>query len=108
MSRDQEFAARPEGLMTSSEISPKRDGSMDCETVRQILFLYADNEMDQELCSSFAAHIANCPACQREVSRACRLVMVVRTRCRCLRLSAPASLRVRILQSLPHRQGTTP
>jgi|CXWL01.1.fsa_nt_gi anti-sigma factor (TIGR02949 family) len=108
MSRDQEFAARPDGLITSTETSPERGSAMDCETVRQILFLYADNEMDQELCSSFAAHIGSCPECQREVSRACRLVMVVRTSCRCLRLSAPPRLRVRILKSLPHRQGTTP
>lgn len=77
---------------------------MDCKTVRQALFLYADDELDAELLARFCAHLGLCPECQNEADHARRLVLIVRQRCQCMRLSAPERLRIRILASLTQRQ----
>jgi mycothiol system anti-sigma-R factor len=77
---------------------------MDCKTVRQALFLYADDELDAELLARFCAHLGLCPECQDQANHARRLVLIVRQRCQCLRLSAPERLRVRILASLHQPQ----
>ncbi len=76
---------------------------MDCHKVREVVFLYADKEMDGELLISFEQHVAICPECARRAVHAERLIMVVRKRCG--RQMAPADLRRRILTSLRHREA---
>lgn len=76
---------------------------MDCRKVRQVVFLYTDNEMDGELLISFQEHVAICPECARQAVRAERLVAVVRKRC--IRQAAPSGLRERIRISLRHRRS---
>ena len=76
---------------------------MDCEHVRAAIFLFTDNEMEEDLVLSFRAHLERCPHCEREFDAARRLLVVLRERC--ARQAAPPSLRVRILASLPHRRG---
>lgn len=78
---------------------------MDCKTARQVLILYAADELDGDQLSGFAAHVGECPECQTEADHARRLVIVLRQRCRCLRISAPDHLRLRILASLPHHRA---
>ena len=76
---------------------------MDCRKVREVVFLYADNEMEGELLISFREHVAICPECARETVYAERLITVVRKRC--IRETAPDRLRRRILTSLRHFQA---
>ncbi len=76
---------------------------MDCRKVRQVVFLYTDNEMDGELLVSFEEHVSICPECARQAGYAKRLVTVVRKRC--TRRRAPSALRQRILTSLHARQS---
>ena len=76
---------------------------MDCRKVREVVFVYADNEMEGELLISFRQHVAICPECARQTVFAERLVMVVRQRC--VRALAPEQLRRRILTGLRHYQA---
>ncbi len=75
---------------------------MDCRKVREVVFLYTDNEMEEELLISFREHMDHCPPCAQEIHRTERILRLVRRRCS--RQSAPASLRERILTSFPHRR----
>lgn len=75
---------------------------MDCNKVAEVLFLFFDNEMDGELRKPFEDHLAHCPCCTDRLHYTERLLVLVRSRC--VRQFAPRRLRVRILQSLPHRQ----
>lgn len=72
--------------------------TMECRRIRQVVFLYTDNEMGQDLLVSFREHLELCPRCLREVEAAQRLIAVLRARC--ARRVAPAGLRVRILRRL--------
>ena len=74
---------------------------MECREVREIVFLYTDNEMEDELLVSFRRHLAKCPRCAARIVRAERLVSIVRKRC--VRATAPDRLRLRILANFPHR-----
>jgi len=76
---------------------------MDCRKVREVVFLYADNEMEGDLLVSFRQHVAICPECARQTVYAERLITVVRTRC--VRAPAPERLRLRILTSLHDQAG---
>ena len=76
---------------------------MNCRRVREIVFLYTDNEMGQELLISFREHLALCPPCTRRMEAADRLLNLIREHCS--RESAPERLRRRILTSFPHRQA---
>ena len=76
---------------------------MDCRKVREVVFLYADNEMEGDLLISFREHVTICPECARQAVYAERLIMVVRKRCS--RAVAPERLRRRILSSLRHPQA---
>lgn len=76
---------------------------MDCSKVREVVYLYTDNEMDEDLLISFREHVAVCPECARQAVYAERLIMVVRRGC--VRATAPDRLRRRILSSLRHRQA---
>lgn len=74
---------------------------MNCSRVRASVFLYADNEMGEDLLIVFRAHLDRCPECAHHVDHAQRLLAVVRQRCR--RTPAPSHLRQRIQESL--REG---
>lgn len=71
---------------------------MDCRKVREVVFVYADQEMEGELLISFQQHVAICPDCARQTVFAQRLVTVVRKKC--ARALAPEQLRQRILTGL--------
>ena len=71
---------------------------MNCRKVREVVFVYTDNEMEGELLISFRQHLAMCPECARQTVFAECLVMVVRQRC--VRTLAPEQLRQRILTGL--------
>ena len=73
---------------------------MNCSRVREIIFLYADNELGEELLVSVQEHVVVCPQCARRIDYTRRLLTVVRKGCRGSR--APESLRERILTSLRH------
>jgi mycothiol system anti-sigma-R factor len=77
---------------------------MNCHRVRQVVFLYADNELDQTVLVSFRQHLDDCPACAREAEYTVRWLTLVRTRC--CRSRAPESLRDRIQRAL-FAQGET-
>ncbi len=76
---------------------------MNCRRVRETVFLFTDNEMEEELLVSFREHLEICPECAREIEGARRFLSVVRRRC--ARAAAPDRLRQRILTSFPHRRG---
>ena len=75
---------------------------MKCSKVREVVFLYTDNEMEEELLVAFREHLVVCPECARRLDYTRRVLTVVRSRC--ARARAPDSLRQRILTSLPHRR----
>lgn len=76
---------------------------MDCTRFEEILFLYTDNQLEQEIVVLYRQHMDLCPECARRAAYTQRLLMVVRKRC--ARTAAPARLRRRILASLPHRSA---
>ena len=76
---------------------------MDCRKIREVVFLYADNEMQGELLILFREHVASCPECARRTVHAERLITVVRKRC--VRAAAPEQLRQRIIDGLGLRAG---
>lgn len=74
---------------------------MDCKGARQVIFLYVDNEMGEELHVAFERHMSICPHCARHIESTQKWLTLVRRRC--LRVRAPEKLRQRILTSLRHR-----
>ncbi|HBL28718.1 MAG TPA: mycothiol system anti-sigma-R factor [Acidobacteria bacterium] len=78
---------------------------MDCKEVGTVLFLFFDNEMEDDLLSPFRDHVARCSHCAQRLAYTRRLLLIVRERC--ARCCAPERLRMRILTSLPHR-GSLP
>ena len=74
---------------------------MDCRQVTEVMFLFADNEMEEDLLVVFRAHLDGCPPCARQMDYTRQLLALVRERC--CRQQAPRHLRERILMSLPHR-----
>jgi mycothiol system anti-sigma-R factor len=78
---------------------------MNCRQAAGVLFLFFDNEMNEEERASLKDHLERCPNCERRLAYTRKLLIVVRKRCH--RRSAPPSLRQRILLSLPHRQEWT-
>ncbi|MEE9562694.1 MAG: mycothiol system anti-sigma-R factor [Thermoanaerobaculia bacterium] len=76
---------------------------MDCERVREVIFLYADNELEEEVCLAIREHLVICPHCARRIAYTTKVLTIVRKRC--TRALAPESLRQRILTGLPHRGG---
>jgi mycothiol system anti-sigma-R factor len=79
---------------------------MDCKEVSETLFLFVDNEIDQDLLPPFNDHMARCPGCAQKMDYTRKLLWLVRERC--IRCTAPRTLRQRILTSLPHRTGGGP
>jgi mycothiol system anti-sigma-R factor len=78
---------------------------MDCKEVGVTLFLFFDNEMEEDLLSPFRDHVSRCGDCAKRVDYTRKLLIIVREKC--VRCSAPDRLRHRILTSMPHR-GTVP
>ena len=76
---------------------------MECREVREVVFLYTDNEMGEELLISFRRHVELCPGCAARISRAETLLRVLRQRS--VRAVAPERLRARLLTRSPHRRG---
>lgn len=76
---------------------------MNCERVNEVLFLFVDNEMEEDLIDPFRDHTNICPNCTRRVNYTRRFLLLVR-QC-CARQSAPERLRLRILSSMPHRKA---
>lgn len=77
--------------------------SMDCRKVREeLVFLYIDNEMGQELLVAFQRHVSRCPHCAQEAQYTRRLLTILRERAG--RRRAPRRLRAQILARLPHRR----
>lgn len=74
---------------------------MDCKEVGRILFLFLDNEMEEDLQAPFRDHTERCLCCAQKVDYMRRLLLLVRQRC--IRCTASEALRLRILTSLPHR-----
>jgi mycothiol system anti-sigma-R factor len=75
---------------------------MDCKEVSQTLFLFFDNEMEEEMLTPFKDHVGRCGTCAKQVDYTRRLLLIVRVRV--IRCTAPDSLRHRILTSMPHRR----
>jgi hypothetical protein len=107
---DQEFRATNDRLLGMPRHEGESGGCsgdsvIDCQTVRQLLYLCKD-ELSAELEAELTVHLDHCPGCACLAEPKRRIVIVLRQRCQCLRVSAPERLRVRILASLPHRQGS--
>jgi mycothiol system anti-sigma-R factor len=77
---------------------------MDCKDVGAALFLFFDNEMEEELLSPFRDHVSRCGDCAKQVDYTRKLLLIVREKC--VRCTAPERLRMRILISMPHRDTT--
>ena len=74
---------------------------MDCREVGSVLYLFFDNELDENLLTPFRDHVSRCGDCARQMDYTRKLLLIVRERCG--RCTAPDRLRHRILTSLPHR-----
>ena len=79
---------------------------MDCKRVSEVIFLFFDNEMDEDLLTPFRDHVDRCGECSERFDYTRKLLLVVRQRC--LRCNAPERLRHRILFSFPHRNELQP
>ena len=75
---------------------------MNCRRVREVIFLYTDNEAEEEIQIEVREHLELCPSCARRLDYTRRLLALLRQGCS--RTQAPARLRRRILTSLPHRR----
>lgn len=76
---------------------------MRCKQVKEeLVFLFADNEMGQEMVVAYKRHVSICPHCAREADFARLLLKAVRRAA--LSRRPPQGLRTRILASLPHRR----
>ncbi len=76
---------------------------MNCKRVNEVLYLFFDNELEDELLAPFRDHTGHCPECARRFDYTRKLLLLVREGCQ--RRCAPQHLRIRILSSLPHRQS---
>lgn len=71
---------------------------MNCRKVKEVIFLYTDNEMGDELLIAFREHLVVCPECARKIDYTQRVLSLVRSNCSSAR--APERLRRRILSTL--------
>lgn len=78
---------------------------MNCDKVREAMYLSGDEEAEEELLSPCRDHLEECPTCSAHLEYVTKFVAVLRRRCR--RQSAPSELRDRILESLPRRDDLT-
>ena len=54
---------------------------MDCKRVSEVIFLFFDNEMEEDLLSPFRDHVALCGDCARKMDYTRKLLLIVRERC---------------------------
>lgn len=71
---------------------------MDCKRVGEMMFLFCDNEMGEDVVSPFRRHLDGCGHCSQKMDYTRKFLLLVRSRC--TRHSAPERLRERILVSL--------
>ena len=71
---------------------------MDCKGARQVIFLYVDNEMGEELHVAFERHMSVCPHCSQRIEYTQKWLTLIRRRC--IRVQAPERLRRRIITTL--------
>lgn len=71
---------------------------MDCSKFEEIVFLYSDNELEQELVVLYRRHLDLCPECARRALYTQRLLTILRRRC--ARAPTPPGLRRRIFANL--------
>jgi mycothiol system anti-sigma-R factor len=79
---------------------------MDCKEVSLVVYLFFDNEMDEETLTPFRAHVGQCGHCAKQVDYTRKVLLIVRQKT--IRCTAPDSLRARILTHLPHRGAPGP
>lgn len=79
---------------------------MDCKEVSLVLFLFFDNEMEEDTLTPFRDHVGGCGHCAKQVDYTRKLLLIVRERT--VRCTAPESLRHRILTHFPHRRSAAP
>lgn len=75
---------------------------MDCKEVSEVLFLFFDNEMEDELLTPFQDHVGRCGDCNKRVDYTRKLLLIVRQRT--VRWNCPDGLRHKILTAMPHRR----
>lgn len=75
---------------------------MDCREVSAVIYLFFDNEMEEEMLAPFRDHLTGCGDCSKRVDYTRRILVLVRERC--VRCTCPDKLRQRILTEMPHRQ----
>lgn len=66
----------------------------DCEKLRRLLYVFIDNELDEDAAHSLRVHAELCPDCADAVDAQRHLQALLR---RCCRQSAPADLRARVI-----------
>lgn len=71
---------------------------MDCNGAKQVIFLYVDNEMGEELHVAFERHMSVCPHCAQRIEYTQKWLTLIRRRC--IRVQAPERLRRRIITTL--------
>ena len=74
---------------------------MDCKKAQDCFYLFADDEMEEELLVTFRAHLGCCPECERKIVYTRKLLELVRKSC--TSQPAPEWLRVRIRARLSGR-----
>ena len=74
---------------------------MDCKKAQDCFYLFADDEMGEDLLVRFEAHVGRCPECERKILYIRKLLALVRRSCG--RQPAPELLRVRIKARLSRR-----
>jgi anti-sigma factor (TIGR02949 family) len=71
---------------------------MDCNGARKSIYLFIDQQLDDESVRHLERHVAGCPHCARRRDFTQRWLLLVRQRM--IRLTAPTSLHRRILDLL--------
>jgi len=71
---------------------------LNCREVGAILFLFFDNEMEEDLLPDFRDHVSTCLDCAKRIDYTRKLLLIVRERC--TRYTAPQRLVDRIQSSL--------
>lgn len=66
----------------------------DCEQLREVLSLFIDNELDEDVAHSLRLHADLCPACADAVDVQRHLRALLR---RCCEQSAPEEVRARVI-----------
>lgn len=75
---------------------------MDCKRIIRAIYLSFDDEMDAPGREALETHLAKCSPCARQRRFTGNFLVMFRSRT--VRLEAPAGLRRRILEALPHRR----